>query len=368
MLETCANREHAIVHRIWLQRSMARSFSRRSSVAFAMLLDLTLLFLCFGTHPSYASDFYARRTLTLIVGSDAGGGYDTYSRLLGRYISKYIPGAPAIVVQNIPGGGGIRAAQTLYAQSPKDGATIANLRASTLLDSILGISASEIDPAKYNWVGNMASDTDLCSFWGASGIRTIDDLRRRPTLVGVSGKGAQAYSFTNAINHFLGTKMKMILGYQGMGDRLIALQGGELQGNCGINSSSIVSIHGDLLSSGKLVPIMQSGLTPYPALKDVPLTQSFAKNEKDRRTLTTLFSQMSIARVFAAPPGVPNDRVAILRTAFMEAMNDPGLKTEAEHMKLDLMATSGRDVASIVETMADIPTDEKKLLKAAADD
>jgi tripartite-type tricarboxylate transporter receptor subunit TctC len=366
MRETLENRTHAPAGRMRPLDTATSSSTQRSCVVLAALLAPTLLM--FGAGFSHAADFYAGRTLTLIVGSDAGGGYDTYSRLLGRHISKYIPGAPAIVVQNVPGGGGIRAAQTLYAQSPKDGATIANLRASTLLDSILGVSAPEIDPAKYNWVGNMASDTDLCSFWSTSGIKTIDDLRKRPTLVGASGKGAQNYSFTNAINHFLGTKMKIILGYKGMGDRLVALQGGELQGNCGINSSSIVSIHGDLLSSGQLVPVMQSGLIPYPALKDVPLTQSFATNEKDRRTLETLFSQMSIARVFAAPPGVPSDRVTILRTAFMKAMNDPALKAEAEHMKLDLLATSGQDVAAIVQSMADIPADEKKALKSATDD
>jgi tripartite-type tricarboxylate transporter receptor subunit TctC len=317
---------------------------------------------------STASTFYSGKTLFIIASSDPGGGYDSYTRLLGRYIPKYIPGAPTVVVENEPGGGGLRVAQDIYAVAQKDGTKIANLRASTLLDSALGIRGAEINPTNYEWIGNMASDTDLCSYWYTAGVHSFADLRRKTILVGSSGKGAQNWSFTNAINRVLHTKMKIIVGYNGMADRVLALQRGELQGNCGINSSSMTSEYPQLLASGKIIPIMQSGLRPYSALPNVPLTQSFAANEHDKRVLVAIFSQMDIARIFAAPPGTPQDRVELLRRAFDKAMKDPGLIAEAKKERLDLNPMSGSVVARVVARMSDLPPDLRGDVRAAVGD
>ena len=177
--------------------------------------------------------------------------------------------------------------------------------------------------------------------------------------------GAQNYSFPNAINHILHTRMKIILGYKDMADRILAAERGELQGNCGINSSSMVSEHPDLLANGKIIPIVQSGLHPYSALPDVPLTQSFATTDEQKRILVTLFSQMEIARVFAAPPGTPKDRVGILRKAFMQAMNDPKLIDEAKAMTLDINPMSGENVAKVVAEMSNLPPELKAQVRAA---
>lgn len=314
---------------------------------------------------AYAEDFYEGKTVSLLVSSDTGGGYDSYSRLLARYIGKYLPGHPTVVVQNMPGGGGLRAAQNVYSIAPKDGTTIGNLRASNMLDSILDIRGGDIDPTKFEWLGNMASDTDVCSFWKDSGVKSFDDLKNREVLLGGSGKGAQNYSFPSAINHVLGTKMKIILGYKGMGDRIIALQHGEIQGNCGMNASSLTSLQSQLLANGQLVPIMQSGMHPYPALSHVPMTQSFSMTDNQRKILDTIFSQMDIARTFAAPPGTPEERVDLLRTAFMVAMSDPALIEEAKRQKLDLNPMSGTDLAKVIADMAGIPPELKKEVRAA---
>lgn len=298
------------------------------------------------------------------MSSDTGGGFDTYSRLLARHYSKHIPGSPTIVVQNQPGAGGLRAAQTLFT-SPADGLRIGNLRASNLLDAILGIRGKEINPTAFEWIGNMASDTDLCSYWHTAGVKTFEDLKKKEVLVGGSGKGAQNYSFPSAINNVLGTKMKIILGYKGMGDRILALERGELQGNCGINSSSMMALHPELIKEGKLIPIMQSGLRPYSAFPNVPLTQSFAKTEREKQILVTMFSQMDIARLFAAPPRVPADRMKILQEGFMKAMQDPALLAEAKKLRLDLDPMSAAEVAKTVSGMANIPDDLKAEVRAA---
>jgi tripartite-type tricarboxylate transporter receptor subunit TctC len=318
--------------------------------------------------PSVAADFYAGKTITILNSSDTGGGFDTYTRILAQYLPKYIPGNPTVIVQGVVGAGGLRAAELLYGGAPKDGTTIGNLRSSNLVDSILGIRGTQIKPEKFEWLGSMGSDTDLCSFWYTSGVKTFDDLRNKEVIVGASGKGAQNFSFPNAINKLLGTKMKIVLGYKGMEDRMLALQSGELQGNCGMYSSSVASVHMGLIKDDKLIPVMQSGLTPSPAFPDVPLTQSFAKNDADRQLLTALFGQMEIARLFAAPPGIPKDRAAILQKAFAEALVDPGLLAETDKLGggRPTLVDSNR-VQGIIKQMEDLPADRKAALRGLID-
>lgn len=312
-----------------------------------------------------AADFYAGKTLAIAVGSNAGGGYDTYTRLLARHLQKHIPGAPTVVVQDEPGGGGLRAAQDIYAVAPKDGTKIGNFRASNMLDAILGIRGKQIDPNKYEWIGNMTTDTDVCSFWKTAGVHSFADLKKKQVLVGGSGPSSQGYIFPTAIDHVLHTKMKVILGYKGTADRIVAMEQGELQGACGMNGSTITSLYPKEIASGKLIPIMQSGLHPYPALPKVPLTQSFATTPSQKHILVTVFSQMEIARFFAAPPGTPKDRVAILRKAFMQTMHDPALIADAKKMRLALHPMSGEEVAKIIARMSDLSPKLKAQVRAA---
>jgi tripartite-type tricarboxylate transporter receptor subunit TctC len=300
-----------------------------------------------------------------VVSDEAGGGYDTSTRLLAPYIQKFIPGKPTIVIQDEPGGGGLRAAQEIYAVVEKDGTKIGSLRASTMLDSVLNIRGGQIDPNKYEWIGNMTSDTDLCTFWYNAGVHSFADLKEKQVLVGASGTGSHGFSFPNAINYVLDTKMKIIPGYKGIADRVVAMEQGELQGNCGLNSSTITRGYPELIAGGKLILLMQSGLHPYPALPNVPLTQSFATTEKQKRILVTIFSQMEIARVLAAPPGTPKERVEILRKALMQALSDPGLIAEAKQLNFDLNQMSGEEVAEIVAQMPNLSTELKAEVRAA---
>jgi tripartite-type tricarboxylate transporter receptor subunit TctC len=237
---------------------------------------------------SRAADFYAGKTVTFLASDDAGGGFDAYVRLLARHMAKFIPGSPSVVVQNEPGAGGLRAEQIMYSVAPADGTEIGNFRASNILESILGIRGGQVDPTRFEWIGNMTTDSDLCSFWRTSGVHSFADLKNRQVLVGATGAGSGGYSVPHAINELLHTRMKIIPGYKGMGDRILAMERGEIEGGCGMNGSTLASTYSSLLSQGKLVPILQIALRPYPSLVVVPLVQSFAESEDQRRTLTII--------------------------------------------------------------------------------
>ena len=311
------------------------------------------------SQPARSDDFYQGKSVALIVSSDAGGGFDAYTRLLAPYMQKYIPGKPTMVVQNMPGGGGLRLTQYLYQVAEKDGTKVGNVRAPNALDSILNIRGGDIDPTRFEWVGNMAGDSDVCVFWHTSGIKTLDDLRARETIIGATGKGGQNYTFPNAINYVLGTKMRIILGYKSLGDRLLAMERGEIEGGCGINASTL-SLHEQLLAEGKLVPVAQAGRKPFPTIPNVPLTQSYARTDRERQILTAVFSLTEIGRTYALPPGTPKDRVEIIRSAFMKATNDPDLIAEATKMKLEIDPMSGEDLQKFIAEMANLTPELKK--------
>ena len=222
----------------------------------------------FTAQAAHAKDYFEGKTVSLLVSSDPSGGYDTYTRLLAPYLQKYLPGRPTMVVQNMPGGGGLKVTQYIYAVAEKDGTKIGNVRAANAFDSILNLRGGDMDPNRFEWVGNMDGDSLVCVFSDASGVRSLDDLRARETIVGATGKGGDNYSMPNSFNYVLGTKMKIVLGYQGTGDRVLATQRGELDGLCGINASSL-STQEDLIKSGKLVTIVQAGHKPFVTIPTV---------------------------------------------------------------------------------------------------
>ncbi len=306
-----------------------------------------------------AEEAFAGKTVSLLVSSDVGGGFDAYTRLLAPYMQKYLPGAPTILVQNMPGGGGLRLTQHLYRVAEKDGTKIGNVRAGNALDSILNIRGGDMDPTRFEWVGNMAGDPDVCVFWHTSGIRKLEDLRIREAVVGSTGKGGQNYSFPTAMNYVLGTKMKIILGYKGLGDRILAMERGEIDGGCGINASTL-SLHETLISQGKLVPIVQAGGKPFTTLPDVPLTQSYARNDREKSILQTVFGLTEIGRTYALPPGTPKDRVALIREAFIKSTADPELIAAGAKLKLEIDPMSGEEVQAFIKRMAELTPEMKK--------
>lgn len=334
-----------------------RAFASRLSLPAVAALGVAVAM------PVQAQDFYRGKQVNIHVSSDPGGGYDTYTRTLARHLDRHIPGNPQIVVLNMPGGGGLRAAQFTYFAAPKDGTVIGDIRSSNMLEAILGIRGTDMDPTKFEWLGSLSSDTDVCSFSPAAGVKTFADMQQKELLVGASGKGSQSYMIPNAINRMLGTKMKIILGYKGAADRVLAVERGELQGNCGINGSTMTANYGQQMAEGKLIPVVQSGLRPYSALPNVPLTQSFAKTEEQREVLEALFSQLEIARTYAFPPGTPAARVAEMRRAFAAVVKDPQFLADAQRTKIDISPLSGEDTHKLIVRLANMRSDIKARVK-----
>jgi tripartite-type tricarboxylate transporter receptor subunit TctC len=326
---------------------------------------LTVALAIASAAPVWAADYYAGKSIKLTVGSDAGGGYDTYTRALARHIGRHIPGAPSVVVMNMPGAGGLRSVQYLYTKAAKDGTEFANIRASNMLDSILGLRGEEIDPNKFVWIGSMASDTDVCVFSEASKIRTFEDMRTKPTKIGGTGRGAQAFSFPHAINELLGTQMDIILGYKGTNYRSLAIERGELAGMCGLNGSTLMSVLQQPLAQGKLIPVVQSGMRPHPLLKKVPMTQSFAKTPEQKQILDAIFAQMAIARAYAAPPDNAAEATGILRKAFLETLADPAFQQDAKKLRLEIDPDSGEEVQKTIAQMSSLSDDLKKKVRNA---
>jgi tripartite-type tricarboxylate transporter receptor subunit TctC len=290
-----------------------------------------------------AETFYADKQIKLIISTGPGGGYDTNARLFARFYGAHIPGHPAIVPQNMPGAGGIRASSFVYSGAPRDGTTIGIVDSSNLIQPLLKNTRDQFDPTKVAWLGNMSSEPSLCVSWHETPIKTTEDFLTKEFIVGGSGAGGQLEVYPKILNSILGTKMKVISGYPGGTDVVLAMERGEVEGRCGWSLSGIESTRVGWLADKKLNILVQLG-AKAPELPNVPEASELAKTQEQKDILQLIFSDRMVQRPFMAPPGVPADRVEILRAAFMATMADTGFLADAEKMKLQVAPMPGKDV------------------------
>jgi tripartite-type tricarboxylate transporter receptor subunit TctC len=294
--------------------------------------------------------FFAGKQIKLIISTGPGGGYDTNARLFARFYGAHVPGNPTMVPQNMPGAGGIRASSFVYSGAPKDGTTIAIVDSSNLIQPLLKNTRDQFDPTKVEWLGNMSSEPSLCVSWHETPIKTTEDFLTKEFIVGGSGAGGQLEVYPKILNSILGTKMKIISGYPGGTDVVLAMERGEVQGRCGWSLSGIESTRVGWLEEKKLNILVQLG-AKAPEIPTVPEASELAKSQEDKDILHLIFSDRMVQRPFMAPPGVPVDRVEILRTAFMATMADKGFLAEAERMKLQVMAMPGAEVQAYMDRL-----------------
>ena len=288
------------------------------------------------------ADFYKGRNVDLYVGYSVGGGYDLYARVLARHIGGHIPGNPTIVVKNMEGAGSLRLANWLYRVAPKDGAVFATIGRGTGFDPLLGQTAAQFDGTKFTWIGSGNSEVSVCVAYAGRQRREVrgplhqgnDRRRHRPS--------ADTDQFPKIINGVLGTHMKIVNGYPGGNDVVLAMERGELQGRCGWSWSSVKSTHGNWITEKKLNVLVQLSLHKHPELPNVPVVIDLAKNEEERQILTLIFARQAMGRPFLAPPGIPADRAAALRQAFWDTMADPAFRADAEKAQLEVNPVSGR--------------------------
>jgi tripartite-type tricarboxylate transporter receptor subunit TctC len=329
-------------------------------VAFLAVLAFAASAVAGGARADEVADFYRGKIIRVVVGFGPGGGYDVYARLLGRYLGKYIPGAPSIVVQNMPGGGGLRAANFMYAAAPRDGTTIGTFSRDMPLLPLLGTNTSvQFDPRKFTWIGSSSSFVDdayVLIVRADSPVVSIDEARRPggPMLVfGGSGEGAPGSDVPLILRDTLGINLKVVNGYPDSSAIFLAMERSEVNGRT-VDLSTLRTFRSDWLrpGGGMRVLVQFARTTRHPALPEVPTARELATGD-DALALIDLTEQpYAMARPFMAPPEVPPDRAAALRSAFLAVHKDPQYLDEAARLKIDISPIDGAEVLRIVERMA----------------
>jgi len=302
------------------------------------------------------ADFYRGKTVRIIVGFSAGGGYDAYSRLFARYMSKYLPGNPTIVPQLMPGAGGIRMIDYMNSVAAKDGTVIGIVPPGPIIEPLIGKRQASYRMSDFVAIGAMTKEVSLCVSWGPSKFKTIQDAMSQQMVVAGTGAGASPDIYPVVLNEVIHTKFKVITGYQGSQETIMAIERTEVDGRCGWGWSSLKSTKPDWIREKKINLLLQLALAKSPSIPDSPLVMDLVKDQADRQMLTLLFGPLSINKPFFAPPGLARERVTELRKAFAEAMNDAELR--AEVIKLtgeDIEPTSGEDAQKLVADMYATP-------------
>jgi tripartite-type tricarboxylate transporter receptor subunit TctC len=290
-----------------------------------------------GALPAQADeDFYKGKQVTILVGFTTGNGADSYARLIARWISKYIPGNPTVLVQNMPGSGSLTMANFLYNVAAKDGTIFGIFNRNVPLEPLMGNTASRFEPRKFTWIGSTNAEPSLCVSWNESGILSLDDMKKREFAVAATGINANSGLVPTVLNRVLGTKIKIIMGYPGGNEMNLAMERREVDGRCGWSRSSLMASKPSWVSDKKVSLLVQAGLQKSPQMPDVPLAMDGVANDKDRQLLKLAVAWDEMAWPFALPPDVPADRVRIIRKAFVDVLQDPELKLQAQKEGLDI--------------------------------
>ena len=309
--------------------------------------------------------FKSNPKLTLGAPSNAGGGYDTYTRLVGRHITRHMPDGMTIVVQNVPAAGGMALANMVYNTAPKDGSYLGMVRGTTIQEHIYANPAVMFDGRKFHWIGNMNSDYDGCIVAATTGMTSIADFYKREVVVGASGAGAQSFSFPIIYNEILGTKFKVIAGYAGTPERVLAMERGELHGACGITTSTLRATLAQPYREGKILLLAQGGGKKDPLFPDVPNFLDEAKMPESRQALDFMLGTQELGRAFASAPETPLDRVSYLRGVFDRTIKDADLLEDAKKLQLDIDPMDGAASAAVIDRMYATPTSIVDRLRAA---
>jgi len=321
--------------------------------------------------PAAAQDsvakFYAGKQIDLAIGSSAGGGYDTYARLIARYIGRYIPGNPTIVPQNMPGAGSNKAAGYIYSMAAKDGTAIGAVFPGIILQPLIGHVPTPHDPSKFIYLGSANSDAYMCIARKDAPVHTFKDLLSHVLIIAGATEGATTHDLPVIENSLLGAHFRIVSGYPGMRENTMAIESGEVQGVCGYGWASLESQHPEWLTRGFINIVVQESIKGYSKLNamDIPRTADFAKTDEQRQILELVYSQGVFGRPYILPPGVPADRVAALRKAFMQALADKALLADAAKMKLDIDAMPGGDLQALVAKLFALPPSVSANARAA---
>lgn len=294
----------------------------------AMALALGLSF------PASAQDFYKGKQVQLVVGHEPGNDYDVGARLLAKHLPKHIPGNPAVVVQNMPQASGLAAANHMYVRAARDGTAMGSISRNLPSQAAMGLPNIEADPRRFNWLGATSFPGRICVASSAAPVKTADEIFVQELLIGSAGVGSSTSIVPTVLNKVLGTKFKMIEGYRGAGDILLAIERGEVHGVC--MSLGQFRSQEQKFRDGKLRMLFRAEEAPLPDHPDLPSIYDHAKSEEQRQLMRFVFSSTEFGRPYVMPPDTPQERVAIMRKALADTVRDPELMAEAARIKLDM--------------------------------
>jgi tripartite-type tricarboxylate transporter receptor subunit TctC len=311
---------------------------------------------------SAADDFYAGKTITVVVGLSAGGGYDLYARVMAEHLGKHIPGHPNVVVENRPGAATRTATAYVYGVAPHDGTVIGNSLNMLPLDQIIFPKQRRYDLTKVQFLGNIAGLTSVIAVSNKSPMQTVDDITKKVAKLGSNGKNSETYIIPALINSFIGGKFEIILGFRGVAGVDLAIERGEIDGRGG-SWNSFRSLHPDWIKANKIKPLMQIGATDDPFMPGVPQLSSLAKTDEQKAIFSLLSHTTRFTRAYWVAPEVPKDRVKILRDAFMATMKDPEFLAAAKKANMEVSPSSPEEIEVALHELANTPPEYLKKMK-----
>jgi len=315
-----------------------------------------------GTAQS-VEEFYHGKPITMLVGGGAGGGYDTYARIFARHLSRHIPGNPNIIAKNMPAAAGLAAASALYTTADKDGSTIGAFTNGAAMDPLFGNPGARYDAQKFNWLGSIGKLQNVCATWHTSPVTRIETARAREVIVAAAGATSNTAIVPRTLNALLGTKFKVIAGYDTGAGLTLAVERGEAEGICGLSWSTMKASRPHWIRDRLLNVIVQMGLTKLAEFPDVPSALDLVGDPEKRQVLELILIRQEAGRPFAAPPGVPADRLAALRNAFTATLDDLEFRGEAEKAQLEIEPLTGAEIEKLLATAYSAP---KSIVQQAA--
>jgi len=314
-----------------------------------------------GANAAGVEDFYKGLNVSLVVGYSAGGGYDAYARLLARYIGNHIPGHPAIVPQQMTGAGSLRAANYIFTVAPKDGSVFGTFSRSMGISPL--IDKATFDSRKFTWLGSITDDDTLCLTWNTSTVKTWSDFLTKPSTFGGEGAGADPDIWALLYKNVFGAKVKLVSGYPGTNDIVLAMERGEVDGLCGMSWSTVKSTHPEWITTHSVNFLVQAALSKEPEIAAVPLLTDLIQNPEQQQITKVLLASQAMARPFAAPPAIPDDRKAALVGAFDDTMTDANFLAEARKLGFEVRPVSA---AAIDQLLAEVYATPKDVIAKTA--
>jgi tripartite-type tricarboxylate transporter receptor subunit TctC len=315
-----------------------------------------------GAKAQPVEDFYKGQKLSWILSAGEGGGYSTYARFFAPLFAQKIPGNPSIVIQNMPGAGGIRAMMHLANVAPRDGSVIGLVHASVPFAPLYGTKGANFDPRQMSWIGSISTESAMCVAWSSAKIDKWQDLFDGDYVVGGTGAGSQMEMLPHMLNRLFGTKIKIVSGYRGGNDVYMAMERGEVHGRCGGLVTSINTTRPEWFSQKKVTIPVLIALKRKAEFPEAPAVIEFARDERTKKILELVLAPQGMDRPILAPPNIPASRLAALRTAFTQTMNDPGFIAEAKKQNIEIDEVSGEEVAAIIVNSYAAP---RELVEAA---